>query len=125
MTEETLPRIEFGQAFMVAPGVEYDPAVESMIKFDINRYEELLDFLKDVNYLERFQKVEMPRVDALNRFHSVGWRGSFTSRGYSAFATHFKCNKSHLPTKLTLGFMWDLLKQLVRQSIAERKYRDE
>lgn len=105
----TAPVIEFGKAFVVT-GTE-TPAVNELINHDIKKHEDLLDYLKVVIYLDKFHRVDAPSpIDRLDRFKNVGWYGRFASPGYTAFAEHFRCRKTHFNDDPDLRHIWGMIK---------------
>ena len=121
---------EYGNIVMTTPRrmEGADPitaAVTNAIERQINELKEILDICGDAEIVSNFEILESPRIDVLDRFRSYGWYGKFASANYEKLEAHFSCRKRHIPEKVTMEFITQMIDEYARSEALRNQFDDE
>lgn len=113
---------EFGKALFSSPSKATGEIVQSVLREEFGRIFDALHYIRDFQWIGEAKIIEGPSLDPLGRFKSYGLYATGGSVGYDKLAEHFKCNRQHMPDRITMDFIQDIIGQYVRQEMEHGPY---
>ena len=113
----TLPVREVGNAIHASTltGGPISDIVMERVRADMKREQETLSWIRDMTFVGEPEIVESPHVDLLNRFRMYAWRQKFYSQGYEELKHHFRCRERHIPDRITMSFINQIINEYAQQ----------